>query len=66
MFGELRAAQSGRLEILWAATLHAEEATLMRLRRQQAAIVMVTHENKFLAIADRMVTRAEGRLVASP
>jgi putative ABC transport system ATP-binding protein len=34
MLGGLRAAQSGRLEILGAGLLHAEKATLTRLRRQ--------------------------------
>ena len=31
----------------------------------QAAIVMVTHDNKILDIADRVVNLEDGRLVAS-
>jgi putative ABC transport system ATP-binding protein len=33
---------------------------------QRAAIVMVTHDNKILDIADRVVTLEDGRLVAAP
>jgi putative ABC transport system ATP-binding protein len=33
---------------------------------QQAAIVMVTHDNKVLDIADRVVLLEEGRLVEGP
>jgi len=32
---------------------------------QQAAIVMVTHDNKIIDIADRVVNLDDGRLVAS-
>jgi putative ABC transport system ATP-binding protein len=31
---------------------------------QRAAIVMVTHDNKIIDIADRVVTLEDGRLVA--
>ena len=61
---------AGPLEDANAAYGKEDYATALRLFRQladeqRAAIVMVTHDNKILDIADRVVNLEDGRLVAS-